>query len=719
VAPGIEISINFGHSNTAETDAGDDMMDGNTTSLRPWLVCLALSAGIFFRVGPVSAADDPFIFRAGRLAAAPVLDGVIDPEEWRGAGQVEGMIQFEPAFGEPSPFPTVIRLGFDDESLYVAFSCTDPEPDRISASVTARDGEIDEIDDSVALLLDTFDDDHTGYYFVTNLLGTQLDGRVADNGRSVDSRWDARWRSAAARTEGGWSAEIAVPFKVLKYRSGDDRVWGVNFMRTVPRRLERSTWAGPLEDPVRVSQAGAVTGLTLPRDDGKRWELIPYALGTADGDGETDFEFGGTARYRISSSILAEATINPDFAIIEADVERINLTRFELSVEEKRPFFLEGNERFSQRIRQFYSRRIGEISWGAKLSGTIGRTDFIVLGAQSDPDAERNGAGSGSEDAAYTVGRIQQGIFGSSNIGLLVANRRLGGRNTGSVGLDSTLFFTDTLGLTAQFVRVHGGKNDGGLAWFVRPSYDSSTTHCHLRYTNLDEGIRDAFNTVGFLRDDNRREFDTNVTRTFWWEDRPVEKVRAYVNYNRYRGQDNVLRSYALDTGVSMQLANRWFVDLGHSDEFERFEEDFHNRITSLGVGYDTRAGRSFKIEIGGGTNFDSDLRLYGAEGQFRITDSWNTSYELTRLVLNPDPDHETTWIHVFSSDYYFTNNLYVKLFFQTNSAITKENVQSVFVWRFKPPFGSLQVAYQRGTSELGQESEQGNSLFTKFSWVF
>jgi len=687
--------------------------------LHPWLFCLALAAGMALEISPVSAVDGQFIFRAGRLETAPAVDGVIDPAEWRGAGRVEGMIQIAPGFGEPSPFPTVVQLGFNERALYIAFSCTDSEPGRIAASITARDGDIDDVDDSVAVLLDTFDDDHTGYYFVTNLLGTQLDGRLADNGRTADSRWDTSWLSAAARTANGWSAEIEIPFNALKYRHGDDQTWGVNFMRTVPRRLERSTWAGPVESSARVSQAGTVTGLMLPREDSKRWELIPYALGTAESGGGTDFEFGGTARYRVSSSLLAEATINPDFAIIEADVETINLSRFELSVEEKRPFFLEGNDRFSQRIRQFYSRRIGEIPWGAKLSGTVGKTDFIVLGAQSDPAGETEGADPDDGDAMYTVGRLQQGVFGSSNIGLLVANRRYGGEDTGSIGLDSTLFFTKTLGMTAQFIRVHGGKNDGGLAWFVRPAFDSSTTHFHVRYTNLDRGIKEAFNTTGFLRDDNRREFDTNFSRTFWWEDRMVERVRARVNYNRYWGQDNVLRSYDLDTGVTVQFTNRWRVDLDHSDEFERFEEDFHNRITTAGVGYDTRVGRSVKLVIGDGTNFNSDLRLYGAEGQFRITDRWNASYVLTRLLLDPDPDGETTWIHVFSSDYYFTNDLYVKLFLQTNSAITKENVQSLFVWRFKPPFGSLQVAYQKGTSELGVESEQGDTLFMKVSWVF
>ncbi|MCP4898566.1 MAG: carbohydrate binding family 9 domain-containing protein [bacterium] len=664
------------------------------------------------------AADNPFTLQSGRIGTAPTLDGVVDEKEWEGAGRVSGFVQFTPNHGEPSPFPTTVWFGYDDDSVYIAFRCVDPEPHRISAAVTTRDGGVDN-DDSVGFILDTFDDDHTGYFFLTNLLGTQHDGRLADNGRSDDDRWDARWQSVATRTDDGWSAEFAIPFSVLKFRDGEDKVWGVNFVRWVPRSLEVSTWAGPVEAVSRVSQAGSVTGLSLPKIQTKRWGFIPYALGTVNAEGESNFELGGTVRYRASSTLFAEATINPDFAIIEADVERVNLSRFELSVPEKRPFFMEGNEKFSQRIRQFYSRRIGEIPWGAKATGTVGRTDYVVLTAQSDPEARGGDVGLQGNDATYTVGRVQQGVFGSSNVGLLLANRRYGDENTGSVGVDSTLFFSDTLGMTAQFLRVHGGENDGGLAWFVRPAFDSATTHFHVRYTNLDEGIKDAFNTVGFMRDDNRREFDTNFSHTFWFEDKTVENIEGSVNYNRYWGQDSVLRSYETDAEVSVQFASKWFAEIEYEDGFERFEKDFWNQITTVEAGYDTRAGRALSVGVGDGVNFDSDLRLYTAEARFRFSDSWNASYELTRLILNPDPDDETTWIHVLSSDYYFTNDLFVKLFLQTNSAISKENVQALFVWRFKPPFGSLQVAYQRGTSELGEESTQDDTLFTKLSWVF
>ena len=153
--------------------------------------------------------------------------------------------------------------------------------------------------------------------------------------------------------------------------------------------------------------------------------------------------------------------------------------------------------------------------------------------------------------------------------------------------------------------------------------------------------------------------------------------------------------------------------------EFKLFEKEFHNSITSVEFGYDNRAGKSVFVEFGTGRNFDSDLQLVTLEAEYRISSAWGLQYEVTWLELDPDPELESTWIHVFQTSYYFTNDLFVSLFVQTNSVISKENVQLLGVWRFKPPFGSLQLAYQRGTSEFGEPSEQGDTVFTKLSWVF
>jgi len=681
--------------------------------LEEFLFCACLAAAV-----SVSAAERPSV-AAGTLEAPPTIDGDVAESEWIGATVIDGsLIQFEPDRGQPSSFRTVIRIGQTGSALYFAIEAFDPDPARLAAASTRRDGDLND-DDSLAVMLDTFLDERTAYVFGTNALATQWDARIANNGRTVDRLWDAAWSCASRRFDDRWTVELEIPFAILRFPPGTDRTWGFSVVRIVPRRLETSLWAGPTESRWRVSSFGTLTALDLPgRQDReeKAWQAIPYGLAVVDDAGDYDVEIGGDLRWRPSTALAVDLTVNPDFALIEADVEEINLTRFELFIPEKRPFFLEGNEMYSQRIRQFYSRRIGDITWGGKAIGTVGGTEFSAIATSENLDLEGR---SSSVRADYGVARVQQSLPRGSTIGLLAANRRVGGEDQGSVGLDTTLFFTETLGLTAQLLRVHGPTADGGLAWFIRPAFDSATTHFHVRYTNLDQHIREDFNAVGFLRDDDRKEFDTNFSHTFWFEQGAVEKVKAKTNYNRYTSQEGVLRSWDLNVEVKMVLRSGWELEVEYNDEFELFEKEFHNDLTELKAGWDGRDGRSIYAFVGSGVNFDSDLRLYGAEAAWAFGDSFRLEYSLTRLELDPDPEGDTTWIHVLETVYSFNPDLFIKLFLQTNSAVDKLNVQAVWVWRFIPPFGSLQVAYQRGTSEIGEISEQGDTLFTKLSWVF
>jgi len=649
---------------------------------------------------------------------APVIDGVLDDEVWETAATVEGFVQFQPEFGVPSPFRTVVLVGYTSEALYVAFRCFDSDPGKIAAAVTSRDGNLKN-DDSVTVLLDTNLDRRTAYYFATNSLGVQLDGKVADNGRTVDDKWDATWISASARTSEGWTAEFEIPFRMLRFESGEDVSWGANFRRRVPRRFETSLWSGPGEDVWRVSEFGILAGLEVEPQGLKKFAVIPYGLVVAEKGHGIETKFGGDIRFRVTSDLSADVTINPDFALIEADVEEINLSRFELFVPEKRPFFLEGIEMYSQRIRQFYSRRIGDITAGGKMVGGLGGFDLAVLASRADLYSEEVDGTLSSTAADYTVLRVQRGVFGPSTIGLLAANRRVEGENVGSVGVDMTLFFTDTLGMTGQFIRSHGPTNDGTVGWFLRPAFDSANTHFHIRYGSLDAGLGENVNAIGFLRDDDRREWDANIEHTFWFDTGAFEKIEGDLNYNRYTSQEGVLRREETDAEFKFVFSSRWEVELEYVDEFRLEETEFDNSIASVKVGYDNRAGRSIFVGVGTGKNFGSDLNLATLELQYRLSKAWELSYELTWLELDPDPEMESTWIHVLRSSYYFTNDLFVSLFVQTNSVISKENVQLLGVWRFKPPFGSLQIAYQKGTSEIGTPSEQGDTLFTKLSWVF
>ena len=648
------------------------------------------------------------------LEAAPTIDGNIDASEWSGATLVDKpFVQFEPEFGVPSSFRTVVRIGQTETALYVAFEAFDPDVSRLAAAKTQRDSGLSD-DDAVAVLLDTFADERTGYMFRTNALATQQDVRIADNGRTVDRRWDTAWRSAATRQTDRWTAEFEIPFSSLKFATGTNRSWGINFVRTTPRRLETSVWSGPSESVFRVSSFGELHGLEVQEPEDP-WQFIPYMLGAIEKGESTDFEAGGDIRWRPSSQIGVDLTINPDFALVEADVETINLSRFEQSIPEKRPFFLEGNEMFSQRIRQFYSRRIGDITWGAKANGKLGRTDFSTIATSEDIEIQ----GGGEDTANYGAVRLQHGLSRGSTIGLLAVNRDFQSENSGSVGVDTSLFFSDTLGLTAQLLRVHGPTSDGGLAWFLRPSWDTATSHFHVRYTNLDTGILEDINAVGFLRDDDRKEFDTNATHTFWMDSGLIEKVEPSLNYNRYWSQEGVLRSWKVNAEVDIEFRNGWDIEIQRTDEFKLFEKEFRNDRTTVEVGWDGRDGRKVSAFAGSGVNFDADLTLYGAEVDWPVGDSWRFSYELTRLELKPDQDNDSTTIHVFNILYAFNPDLFAKIFIQTSTAIDKENIQALWVWRFQPPFGSLQLAYQQGTSERGQESQQDDTFFTKVAWVF
>ncbi len=650
------------------------------------------------------------------LERAPTIDGEIVESEWAGAGVVDApFVQFQPDFGEASPYRTVVHVGQTEDALYVAFVAYDPDPSRLAAAITARDGGLD-VDDSVSVALDSFGDDRTAYLFRTNALATQEDGRIADNGRTVDQQWDAAWLSAARRYEDRWTVEIEIPFSILRYAGESEANWGVNFVRTTPRRLETSMWSDPDETVWRVSSFGELRQVRMPAQEADPWQVIPYGLAAFEDGKDPDYEVGVDVRWRPSSQLGVDLTINPDFALVEADVETINLTRFELRIPEKRPFFLEGNEMFNQRLSQFYSRRIGDITWGAKASGKLGRTDFSTIVTSEDRLLED---GISEESAAYSIVRLQHSLARGSNIGLLAANRNFQGEDAGSVGLDTTMYFTDRMSMTGQLMRVHGPTADGGLAWFLRPSWDTSTSHFHVRYSEVDAGILEDVNAVGFLTEDDQKLIDTNINHTFWFDDGPLERVHPVVNYNRYRSQEDVLRSVRLNARVEVVFRSGWELELQHIDEFKLFEKEFRNDQTTLTVGWDGRDGRSISAYTGTGFNFDNDLTLYGAKIQWPFGDRWRLSYDLTRLELEPDLDNETTTIHVLEVLYSFNPDLFVKLFLQTNSSIDKENVQALWVWRFNPPFGSLQVAYQRGTSEQGRRSAQGDTFFTKFAWVF
>ena len=645
---------------------------------------------------------------AVRATTPPVIDGDVGESEWRGAASAAGFIQYEPRRGDRSDSQTEALVLYDSEHLYVAFRAWDPEP--ITAQLTQRDAELLR-DDAVVVVVDTTNDRRSGYYFITNVLGTQADGRIADDGRTPEPIWDAPWQSAAKRTDYGWSAEFSIPLSSVRYVAGERQTWGINFGRSRRRTLEVSFWSGPLDNQWRVSQAGRLSPLSVPPPV-DRIQIVPYALSRLQNRVAPDWEAGIDARYALTPTTSVYGTLFPDFATIEADQEQINLTRFELSLPEKRQFFLEGQEQFNQRFRTFYSRRVADITAGGKLLGKQGPWAMAFISAQADPiDANRS--------ANYTIARAQRDVSGRSTIAVMGANRRFEGTNQGSVSADANLFFTPTFGMTAQVIRSYGLFGRGAWAFFFRPSYDSSTGHFHVRYGHLGDRVADNLNVIGQIVDDDRREIDSNGNKTFWVRSGAFEQIHYNSNYNIYWGQTGVLRSWKVDESLTVEFRNRFSAQATWTEEFKRFEKDFRNDRIGLLVGYNTRAYESVSAGFDFGRNFDSDFRLWSATAHHKVSPQLSAEYSLQRLELDPDPEGQGTWIHVVRANQFFTKDLFVRLLLQTNSVIDRNNVQAVFVYRYRPPFGTIQAAYQRGTAAFGQRSTQGHTLFLKATTIF
>lgn len=473
-----------------------------------------------------------------------------------------------------------------------------------------------------------------------------------------------------------------------------------------------SHWAGPVEQIFRVSQSGRLTGLSL-KPPARRQQIVPYGLSRLQQSASPNWDAGGDARYAITPQMAVYGTLFPDFATVEADQETINLTRFEVQLREKRQFFLEGNEQFGQRIRTFYSRRIAEIAGGGKLLGQQGRWTANGLSGLSEP------LGDGPDRAVYSVGRAQRAVRGRSSVGGMVANRRYLGIDEGSAGVDTNILLGKTFNFTGQLVKSWGTFDTGTMAFFVRPSYDSPTGHAHVRYTHLGDHLGENVNPIGQIRDDDRRELDSAMEKTLWFTGGPAERLEYSSNYNIYWSQTGVRRSWQVDQGIEVDWRNRFTTGVDYTEEFKLFEDDFRNRKVGMDIGYNTREYQSVQVGYEFGRNFGSDYTLWSGALKRKLSDQFSVEYELQRLTLTPDPDLESTWIHVIRGSQFFTRDLFLRVFYQVNSSIDRHNVQATFVYRYLPPFGTLQAVYQRGTAEFGQRSNQGHTLFVKATTVF
>jgi hypothetical protein len=258
--------------------------------------------------------------------------------------------QFPDEFG-PATERGEVRFLFDDQNLYIGGMLFDREPGRLIIDSLRRDFSNFQ-SDSFLIVLDTFLDRRNGYGFATNPGGAQRDVQSTDNGRRNDANWDAAWLTRSRVLDNGWSTEIAIPFKTLRFPAGDRQEWGLNLQRVIRRKNEFVTWSPvPRQfSHYTVSYAGVLTGVAGVQS-GSDLRVTPFTTGQfqtgsrssgwdGDGDGGVDLKWG------LTSSLLLDASYRTDFSQVEADEQQINLTRFSLFFPEKRQFFLESPASF-------------------------------------------------------------------------------------------------------------------------------------------------------------------------------------------------------------------------------------------------------------------------------------------------------------------------------------------------------------------------------------
>ena len=405
------------------------------------------------------------------------LDGRLDEAIYTATEAIGSFVQQEPDEAAPATEKTEAWVFFDDDMIYVAARCWESRPERRVANEMRRDTNQLRQNDTFAVLFDTFHDRRNGYLFTANAIGGMGDSQITDEGPpNVD--WNTVWRFETGEFDEGWTVEMAIPFKSLRYQSGREQTWGINLRRVVrwknewsylaqvPRAL--TTFRGIL----KVSSAATLVGLQVP--SGTRMiELKPYALSGVATDttvtprlsNDVTKRIGGDLKYGVTQNLTVDVTVNTDFAQVEVDEQQVNLTRFNLFFPEKRDFFLEnlGTFAFAGRASAglgagsgvtpylFFSRRIGldggrvpPLRAGGRLSGKVGRFTMGLLSVRTGDLAPLEGQSQGIEPATFTVARAKRDILRRSSIGAMVTHRSATPGRVGSnlgYGLDATFSF--------------------------------------------------------------------------------------------------------------------------------------------------------------------------------------------------------------------------------------------------------------------------------------
>ena len=566
--------------------------------------------------------------RPPRVRERPRIDGRLDDAVWREALHITEFVQQNPVEGAPATEATDIWIAYDSQNFYVAVHAHYEDRSLMRANRVDRDQAID--DDNIAIYFDTFLDQQRAYRFSVNGYGVQGDAIVNSRGWSRggrrrrtgsyswsgsriptgDSSWDALFSSGGRLVDDGFTAEMAIPFKSLRYPQRDRDLphrWGFQIVREVRGKDENQVWA-PITRNVSgfLTQVGVLEGMTN-LSMSRNLEVLPTFTAIQHGslDGGTFAtkdvapEGGVNVKYGITSNLTADLTYNPDFSQIESDLPQIEVNqRFALRYPELRPFFLEGAEIFQMfgPVTFVHTRTIVDPEFGAKLTGKVGDTTLGLIVANDEaPGRVAPGDAAYGQKANNLVARARYDLYAESHVGAFFTHRGFMDTHSTLGAVDGDFRLGNTQGFGFKAVQTDHRDLDGidRKGQMFDLSYRLNSRHWS-GWVSAYALSPDFRHDIGFVRRTDMQQVFSRIGYTFW----PESWVLSWgpsIGYSRNHSFDGLLQDEDYRAGFNATFARNISVNVELRDEMEHYlGTDFHKRAVSMGGQVNTSRRLSF-----------------------------------------------------------------------------------------------------------------------------
>jgi hypothetical protein len=598
-----------------------------------------------------------------RVPQAPTIDGRLDDPAWRTAAHITEFVQRRPLDGAPASEATDIFIVYDSDRLYFGIHAHYAEPALVRANRVDRDQIWN--DDRISIIFDPFRDQQRGYRLAVNGYGVQGDALMGNTeaGATVDTTGDTSWNalftSVGVLTEDGWTAELSVPFKSLRYparNGGEAHRWGFQIERDIEGKDERVVWAPISRDTMsELGQMGTLDGMSN-LSTSRNLEFLPTVTaiqaGRRDVAGEyttdTVKEAGANLKYGINSNLTFDFTYNPDFSQIESDRPQIEVNqRFPILYPELRPFFLEGQEifRVPGPVTFIHTRTIVDPQFGAKLSGKVGKTTLGLLVANDEAPGRRDDRldPAFGQKADFIVGRARYDLYRESTASVIFTDREFMNEHSRAIGGDGDF----ALGPTHRFfARVIATDHRDALG--VRRKgyfYDFNLRKAgrSLSYSVISNAISPDLRTdVGFVRRTDQRQSLANMSYR-WWPGNWIVNWAPRISHSRNYQFNGTLQEEQNAAIVAFAFAKNITAEAGVNRDMERYRDvDFWKTRAALGG----RVATSRRLTLSAALNLGDQIRF--VPGPYLGT---STAWEV-EAVVNPIPR--------FQADFAITTSRFV-----------------------------------------------------------